>query len=129
MWVKLKATVVKPLRGGSKWRKKGRAPKKWRENLERWIIGDWETVWNESCLLENQRRASHIKRAARYQSNNKLQTSREETEEKSMKTWMRAKRIVNNGEFSKAAREINEDGVTEPTESVLVERKSKYSKN
>ena len=35
-------------------------------------------------------------------------------EEATMKSWMRAKGLVNDGEFSKAARQINEAGVAFP---------------
>ena len=49
-------------------------------------------------------------------------------EEATMKTWMRVKSLVNDGEFSKAARDMNEVGVADITERVVAELKSKYPK-
>ena len=43
-----------------------------------------------------------------------------------MKAWIRAKRLVNDGEFSKAAREINEAGVAPPNKQVVEWLRSKY---
>ena len=46
--------------------------------------------------------------------------------EKAMRSWIRAKRLVNDGEFSKAARDINEAGVARPTENIVEELRNKY---
>ena len=45
-----------------------------------------------------------------------------------MKRWLRVKRLVNDGEMSKAARDIDGAGVAEPTEKVIAELIGKYPK-
>ena len=45
-----------------------------------------------------------------------------------MKRWLRVKRLVNDGELSKAARDIDGAGVAEPTPKVVAELAEKYPK-
>ena len=45
-----------------------------------------------------------------------------------MKKWLRVKRLVNDGELSKAARDIDGAGVAEPTDEVIAELRLKYPK-
>ena len=79
--------------------------RKWQMNLERWINGDLEDVWLEACQLNEERIALTERR-----SKHSTADSNRSTEEESMSSWIRAKRLVNDGEFSKAARQINEAG-------------------
>ena len=75
--------------------------------MQRWINGDWESVWNEAYELEiirKQRTKRRMSRKKRF----------ERPEETKMKKWTRVKRLVNDGELSKAARDINGAGVAEP---------------
>ena len=125
-WTKLKSTLVRPLRGGNMRRRKGWPLKKWRKNLERWVNGEWEAVWNESSELELQRQMKRRRTSPRKKE--PRPSNQTENPEETMKTWMRVKRLVNDGEFSKAARDINEAGVAEPTPKVVDELKSKYPK-
>ena len=53
-WSKLKAVVIRPLRSGKKRRTRG-TPTEWQINMERWVEGDWEAVWEEACDLEKRR--------------------------------------------------------------------------
>ena len=74
---------MKPLRGGKK--KKNRAAIwKWQQNLERWIDGDWERVWEEACESEKKRRARSKRRKGRA-----VAISPQEAK---MKKWTRIKK-------------------------------------
>ena len=119
-WCKIKAVIVKPLRGGRKKKNKA-ALYKWQQNLMRWINGDWENVWSEACDLEK-RRAKSRKR----QKNKKL--TPQLPHEAQMKKWIRIKRLVNDGELSKAARDIDGAGVATPTKEIVDELRAKYPK-
>ena len=55
-------------------------------------------------------------------------THDKDIEEARMKTWLRVKSLVNDGEFSKAARDINGAGVAQPTKPVVAELRRKYHK-
>ena len=116
-WCKIEAVVIRPLRGGKKKRNRG-AISKWQKNMERWIDGGWETVWKETCELETRRKISRWRR--------KNKQVHKAPEEVLMKKWHRIKMLVNDGELSKAAREIDGAGVAEPNEKVISELKTKY---
>ena len=45
-----------------------------------------------------------------------------------MKRWLRVKTLVNDGELSKAARDIDGAGVADPTTRIVAELKKKYPK-
>ena len=115
-WTKLKSTLLRPLRRGSKLKKKCWPLNKWRTNLDRWINRDWEALWNESCQLEKRRGIRKRHRACRRKKRQSSSSQKNE-EETSVKTWIRVKQLlVNDENYSKAAREINEVGVAEPNE-------------
>ena len=85
--------------------------------MQRRIEGDWKSVWTEDCEMEKRRsKRRHAGNSANLQ------------EEKLIKKWDRIKRLVNDGELSKAAREIDSAGVAEPTEEVISELRQKYPK-
>ena len=118
-WSKLKSVIIRPLRGGKK-RKNSGALCKWQKNMERWINGEWESVWQEACELEERRTASQRKRPRKMQSS--------KPEEELMRRWNRVKKLVNDGELSKAAREIDGAGVAEPSSKVVADLRRKYPK-
>ena len=51
---KVKATVVKPLKGEKK--RNSNMLQKWQPKLLRWIDGDGERVWTEAFEIENKQR-------------------------------------------------------------------------
>ena len=103
---------MRPLRAGKKRRNRGTLTR-WQINMARWVDGEWEEVWEEACEIEKQRRAAW---------EHKLHKSKStKPEEELMKKWLRVKRLVNDGELSKAARDIDGAGVAEPTEKVIAE--------
>ena len=105
-------------------RRKRGALKRWEMNLRRWIDGDWENVWKEACLLEQRR--YNIKRRRANQRGKQHIDARNASEEAALRTWIRAKNLVNDGEFSKAARDINEAGVVKPNQLIVEQLRKKY---
>ena len=50
-WCKLKAVVIEPLGVGKKRNISG-VLKHWEKIMQKWINGDWETIWNNAYELE-----------------------------------------------------------------------------
>ena len=81
--------------------------------MQRLTEGEWESVWKEAFEMENRR----IKRKRHAGDSGYPQ-------EEKMKIWNRIKRLVNDGELSKA-RDIDSAGAAEPTEAVRSELRRK----
>ena len=77
-------------------------------------------MWYEACSIEQSRAMTNKQHTSKR---NKLPP-----EELAMKKWLRVKMLVNDGELSKAARDIDGAGVAEPTTAVVAELRSKYPK-
>ena len=107
-------------------KRKCEALKKWESNLRRWIDGDWENVWQKACFIKQRR--DNIMRSRAKGKKKPSVVKHNAKEEAALKTWIRAKTLINDGEFSKAPREINEAGVAEPLPLIVEQLRRKYPK-
>ena len=134
MWVKLKAVLVQPRRGG--WRRKNSNLSHWQTLMDLWTAGGWKDCWKIAADIEAKRRARGVSnRGNRNSSKKKTMQPENNKTTKGLdptivitRTQKKAKNQVNLGDLSRAVTTLTSKGVAEVTDAVLDKLKAKHPK-
>ena len=142
-WVKLKSSIVLPLKAAGKQRKN--AIHKFHERqMLMWIAGDYEECWKSAIEIEcqretllkkksNQKQKSYLNRkdksgSRQSDTGNPDNGNKDEPSKEEKQMYRRAKNYVNVGELSKAMTAIRSNGIAAIDDEVLTQLQHKHSK-